>query len=403
MNILINAISIKEGGSLVVLDRLLGGMSRLEPGCDWHVIVDAAQAERFSGRKRVGVHAFPWMSGSPAALAYFYEVTLLRLVARLKPSVLFSQTNYLPRRRLPCPTLLLIQNAGHFSPAFARLTEEAAKTTLAKLAWRYKTRWVHASARSASRVTVQTAALADAVAQQAQVPYDRINIVPHGPGLLGLADGARTFPHEPEWRIGYVTKYGVQKNFPVLLKALARLRRKGIPAKLILTLGAPSGSPESFAALNPLIEQLGIGDAVENRGELAWECIGPLYDSLDVFVFPSICESFGFPMVEAMSRGLPILVADTPENLETAGPGAIAFQPDDDAALALHLQGLMQNPSAYEAQSARSLDRAGHYAWSKAAAATLGILQELSAKPAERAAKVDWSGSPSADAHSASS
>ena len=384
MKVLVNAVSIKEGGSLVVLDRLVGAMSRLNPGIAWHVIVDAAHTNLFSGNDRVTAYSYPWVGRSPAGLAYFYEIVLPRLAARIDPKVVFSQTNYLPRRRLPQPTVLLIQHAGHFSPEFARLTEMAAGNQLGKLAWRYKTNWVHASARAASLVTVQTAALASAITEQIRVPPGRIRVIPHGPGLLDVATRARGPARPTQWRIGYITKFGVQKNFPIMLRALARLRGWGLPAKLVLTLGGKAGSPESFDALRPLINELGIADAVEHHGELSWDRVRDLYDTLDFFVFPSFCEFFGFPMVEAMARALPILVADTPGNREVAGAGVQAFARDDDETLASQLRALMDDPQAYARQSARSVEQARRYSWDAAASATLEAIQELQPQYAGR-------------------
>ena len=393
MKVLVNAVSIKEGGSLVVLERLIATMSRLAPGIAWHLIVDPMHAGLFSGDDRVVTYSYPWIGRSPPRLMYFYEITLPRLAARIQPDIVFSQTNYLPRRKLPQPTLLLIQHAGHFTPEFARLTEMAAGNRLGRLAWRYKTNWVHASARAASLVTVQTAAMGDAIAAQTGVPPDRIRLIPPGPGLLDLAAQARKPGRPMHWRIGYITKYGVQKNFAVALRAIARLRSEGVPVKLMLTLGAAPGSPESFDALKPLIDQLGIADAVENHGELAWDRIRDLYETLDFFVFPSFCESFGFPTVEAMSRALPTLVADTPGNREVAGPGVLAFGADDDGTLARQLRALMDDPHAYARQSARSIEQARRFSWEAAASATLEAIDELQAEGARHGRRRPVSGS----------
>ena len=65
--------------------------------------VAASLSDAPSTRKLI----FPWAERSPLHLFYWYEVTLPGLVKRLRPNVLFSQTNYLPHRPLECPTLLL--------------------------------------------------------------------------------------------------------------------------------------------------------------------------------------------------------------------------------------------------------------------------------------------------------
>jgi glycosyltransferase involved in cell wall biosynthesis len=52
-----------------------------------------------------------------------------------------------------------------------------------------------------------------------------------------------------------------------------------------------------------------------------------LYLDSDIFIFPSLTESFGFPLAEAMSYGLPIVAADTPVNREICGEAAVYFSP----------------------------------------------------------------------------
>jgi glycosyltransferase involved in cell wall biosynthesis len=73
---------------------------------------------------------------------------------------------------------------------------------------------------------------------------------------------------------------------------------------------------------------------IEFSGPLS-ECeVQQLYRNADIFVFPSFCESFGHPMVEAMAHGLPIVAADTPVNREICAGAALYFRPLDPGDLA---------------------------------------------------------------------
>ena len=372
VKVLVNAISIKEGGSLVVLTRLLGAMTAQRPDIEWHAAIHPDVARRSALSEVVTPWTLPQIDRSPAHPIYWYEVALPRLVRRIGADILFSQTNYLPRRRTKCPTLLLEQHAGHFSAEFKQLMERNLASRLSIRAWRSRDAWVRNSVRKADRVIVQTSALAAAIHAQAQVPAERLEVVPHGPGLVAHADRPHSWPQGRLWRIGYVSKFGVQKDFATALRALRELIARGRAVTLVLTLDQ---GVRGAAAVRPLIAQLGVAGNVENRGELGVEAVQSLYDGLDAFVFPSLCESFGFPLVEAMARGVPVVVARTPSNVEIAGAGALAFPPGDWRALADAVESLMRDSACYGAQAVRSLEAAGGFSWHRAAQGTLDAIE----------------------------
>lgn len=374
MRVLLNALSLKEGGSVVVLVRLLEAMIARAPTVEWHVIVHPSVAARLPSSPQLRLLAFHWAERTPAHLLFWYNWTLPALVRRLRPDVLFSQTNYLPHRRLSCPTLLLEQHAGHFSSEFQRLMEASLASLAARVAWRGKTGWVRRSVRTASLLTVQTQALADAVVAQAGVPAVRILVIPHGPGLLESAPAPRPWPGERVWRLGYVAKPGVQKNFGVLFEAVRRLRGMNREVVLVLSLDEADAQVRPVRAM---IHQHGIDAWIDNRGDVAPDRVGGVYDTLDLFVFPSLCESFGFPMVEAMVRGLPLLVADTPGNREVAGAAGVCFRADDAEDLAGRIASLMDDQRAFEQQGALSLARGRAFSWDRSAESTLAALSAV--------------------------
>jgi glycosyltransferase involved in cell wall biosynthesis len=69
------------------------------------------------------------------------------------------------------------------------------------------------------------------------------------------------------------------------------------------------------------------------------------YHDHDIFVFPSVSETFGHPMVEAMSSGIPVLAADTAVNREICGSAALYFSPFSASSLAECVRRLDNNPS----------------------------------------------------------
>src|SRR4029079_14936735 len=109
-------------------------------------------------------------------------------------------------------------------------------------------------------------------------------------------------------------------NFATLFASVKQLAEQGMPIRLVLTLDP--ANPQAAATLAEA-EAIGIAHLIENHGEVPPNALTAVYDSLDVFVFPSFCESFGMPMVEAMARGLFIVAADTAENREIVGSAGL--------------------------------------------------------------------------------
>lgn len=369
MRVFVNAVSVREGGSQAVLVKLTGAMRACLPDVALMAAAPPHICEQLS-RDAVAIHPVA-VGRSPLGVLRWYERDLAKAARRWRADVVFSVTNYLPRRPLPCPTLLLEQNAGHFSPLFDRLTREANGSRLARFAWERKRRWVRRSVEAATVLTVQTAVLADAVAAATRVPRDAIRVIPHGPGWVEHADQPRPSNGGTPFRIGYVSKWGVQKNFETLFRAVRMLKQECRAVRLVVTLD-PAYRPA--ADLLAWAGRAGVENVIENHGEISTSEIAAIYDSLDVFAFPSSCESFGLPMVEAMARGLAIVIADTPENREVCGGAALAFPPQDAGQLAALLRALMDDKVVRQAAAARSLRRGRAFSWAKAAEETLAAL-----------------------------
>ncbi len=376
MNILLNAISISEGGALVILRKMLIEMIKLDPSIKWHLVVKPSVANELTDLESVTLLTYPWANRSPLHLFFWYQFTLPKLLEKVKADVCFSQTNFLPSKKLPCKSLLLIHNAGLFSDVFQRLYLNHHRSLSTKFRWKQKRREVINSIQNASKVTVQTTFLAKSIIEQTKINPNNIITIAHGPGLINPSLGhLRTHPGPTVWRIGYITKFGVQKDFQAIFSALSLLKEKGIPVKLILTLNP--NYPSALSILNQA-QQQGIDDLIENHGEVSDpKSLQSLYESLHLFAFPSLCESFGFTLIEAMSLGLPVIASDTPSNLELMSNAGFFFKASDARNLFENIEALIGDSKLYEKYSNLCLEQSKKYTWPAAAKATLDLLKEL--------------------------
>lgn len=349
-------------------------MAQMRPEWRWYAVVNSRIRDRLPTGRNVIYTSCSTTDSSAWRTRFWYESGLPRLLREVGADALFSLTNYLPTRKLPCPALLLVQHAGHFSLDFEQLHLKRCGKWRG-LHWKIKTRWVENSVRHATAVTVQTKALANRISIRTGRCIDDIVVVPHA---AGVSPDRPQVVRGPEAgapvRIAYVTKSGVQKNFRILFAAAARLRQRGISSVIVLTLAHES--PQTADILDEAA-RLGVSDLIENHGECSSDDLDQTYRSTHIFVFPSLCESFGLPMAEAMAYGIPLCVADVDSNLEVAGQAGIPFLGDNADALACEIEKLVADPVRFSEAAERSLARGKELSWENASTETLEIIEGL--------------------------
>jgi glycosyltransferase involved in cell wall biosynthesis len=377
MRIAINAISVKEGGGVVAFEKLMAQFVRLEPEYEYHVIANHALPDfPCITHKSVHRHQFEWAEHNYLFGSLWYLFVLPSWLRRMEIDVLFSQTSYLPlwgRIR----STILVQDPTNFwdIPSLNRSHPWADRSRAA-----IKKAWAHHSVRVADELTVQTRALGCFVTKQVPSAKGRIKVIPHGLGYLDAPcpRQLRAIRQGDTFEISYVALYRDYKNFEILLGASRLLKDMGVPARLHLTLDR---SKTPVHALEEKARELGIAERVINHGQLDRPAVTQLYENSHVLIFPSMCESFGFPQVEAMAFGLPIIAADTPVSREVCGNAAAFFPAEDEHALASLIQRFYTHPEELALASRLSAERAASFDWKKAAVETLAWMTNGRGKP----------------------
>ena len=368
MKIAINALTVREGGGLVALEKLLNQFVRLKPEYEYYVIASQALPHlSFMEHQTVRRCHFVWAERNLSTISLWHLAVLPAWLRKNRIDVLFSQTCYLPPIGLK-RAALLVQDASYFCQAPGW---HGNLPLMDRMKFKLRRLWVHRSVAAADEVTVQTQALADLIGECIPSASERIKVIPHGPGYLDrpCPRQIRRLRPSDTFEMVYVALYRDHKNFVTLFHALKLLRSRGIPARLHLTLDRDK--PEVIA-LERQINEIGVADSIVNHGQLDRCALTDLYENSHLFIFPSICESFGFPQVEAMAFGLPVIAADTPVNREVCGAAAVFFPPDDAGALARLIQRFYSHPEELALASRLSAQRAASFDWIKAGGETLG-------------------------------
>jgi glycosyltransferase involved in cell wall biosynthesis len=165
-----------------------------------------------------------------------------------------------------------------------------------------------------------------------------------------------------------------RKNFLTLVRAFARVSSE-LPNTRLLKVGQPEYQSERKKA-EKLIRQLNIEQKVVFLGHVNAEL--PLfYCASDVFVFPSRYEGFGFPPLEAMACGTPVICTNTSSLPEVVGNAALSFDPVDEDQLVEHLVGLLTDAGIRNVYRQKGLRRAATFSWAETARKTIEVYEQL--------------------------
>ena len=188
----------------------------------------------------------------------------------------------------------------------------------------------------------------------------------------GIPPGARVVLH-----VATATRY---KNTPAILEALRILKEN--PATggdvWLLRVGA-----EFFEDESALIARLGVGDRIRHAGRILDDrLLAACYRAADAFVFPSLWEGFGWPVLEAMACGTPVVVSNAASLPELAGEAGIFVEPRDHKSLARALASLLADPQERERRSELALAQARRFSWDKCARATQAVYERVAGEAA---------------------
>ena len=164
-----------------------------------------------------------------------------------------------------------------------------------------------------------------------------------------------------------------RKNVETLVAACERLW-SGRRSRPDLVLAGGVGWKTS--SLHRRIARSPFRDKIHLAGYAPREVAAELYRAAEVFVFPSLAEGFGLPLLEAMACGVPVVASTAPALLEVGGDAALYAEATDAVGLARQIERALEDRPLADRLRRAGLARARTFSWTRAAAQTAAVLQE---------------------------
>ncbi|HOS83219.1 MAG TPA: glycosyltransferase family 1 protein [Methanolinea sp.] len=181
--------------------------------------------------------------------------------------------------------------------------------------------------------------------------------------------------HENQKVILYVGSEEPRKNLETLVEAIAHVCQE-IPDIVLLKVGSPGMGGDRKKTL-ALVKTHHLEDNVFFTGDVSEYLLAKYYNAADIFVFPSLYEGFGLPIIEAMACGCPVIASNTSSIPEVVGDAAIlvnSINPEEIAKAALEI--LTQEEKRMEVVK-KGLSRVSQFDWDAAAKKTIRIYESM--------------------------
>jgi glycosyltransferase involved in cell wall biosynthesis len=239
------------------------------------------------------------------------------------------------------------------------------------------------AARRSGRVITASRATREDIVRLLGIDPGRIDVIPHGVSPPRGVEPVSEATLRERYDLGdrpilfSASAKRPHKNLPRLLDALALLPLERRPVLVL------SGYPTPHEAeLREHAGALGVASETRFPGWISFEELEGFYAATAAFVFPSLHEGFGLPVLEAMARGAPVACSRTGAVGEVADDAALTFDPTSPRAIADALETLLTDTARADELRRAGRERAAQFTWEATARATLASYERALASGA---------------------
>jgi glycosyltransferase involved in cell wall biosynthesis len=232
---------------------------------------------------------------------------------------------------------------------------------------------IRAVARRANKVVFVSEWSRQEMSSALAIPLEKTSVVYHGVDGIFKSRPKQTALENRVRYILAVSEVLEHKNFERLIETFIRLC-KSLDEEVHLLIAGRIGSESLRRSLEERLTRESMIDRVKFLGFVSGEELAALYRQAELLVFPSVEETFGFPLIEAMASGLPVVTSNRSAMPEICGDAAQYFDPLDIDDMTQTIERVLIDPSLRDSLTKRGLKRSEEFSWIKSANSLLSIL-----------------------------
>lgn len=366
----IEAASASSGGAIRFLSQICPALSEANRDITFYLLNRSAQFAQLPALP----DNFHWIripdftQSVPLRLLWL-QTGLPRILKKLDAEVVLAASD-VSTLRPPCPMILMVHNINPFSPLRGQIWS---RKRIARMA-------VHRSlirgcARRSEKVIFVSEWSRQAMLSGLAIPLDRTAVVSHGVEQVFEKPLDNESASKGKRFILVVSEVLEHKNLSRLLEAYCNLVRSTNPDVHLVIAGTIS-SKNLHQSLVGFLARQGLSQQVKFLGYVPRNELDILYQQAELLAFPSLGETFGLPLVEAMAAGLPVVTSNITVMPEICGDAASYFDPLDVDDMTRSLAQVLDNPALRATLIQKGRERAKEFSWSDAAHSLLSIMEE---------------------------
>ena len=300
------------------------------------------------------------------------QVALPRAVARVRPDLLHCTSNTAPVK-CPVPLVLTLHDI-----IFLENRQSSSRSLYQEMGWHYRRLVVPRILSECRKIITVSNFECNRIREALNLPKDRLTAV-----YNGYSPHFRQMPPAPEIVHKYIPSDDYlfflgntdpKKNTPRVLKAYGLYLRQSKHKRPLLIADLKEEAIDGILSAEGIKE---VKPYLSFPGYIPNADLAALYNGAFTFLYPSLRESFGIPMLESMACGTPVIAGNTSAMPEIAGEGALLADPLDENDIARKILLLEEDDTFYQQQVDYGLERVKLFSWRKSAEALLKIYKEI--------------------------